>query len=57
MTKKDYELIAREIKDGEMLGNAFETKNTIALKLAKALQAENPRFDKEKFLKACGIEV
>ena len=63
MTKKDYELIAKAVK-------ASWTPNTIsdpnkalfnngvevtASYLVQVLQAENPRFDSERFRKACGI--
>lgn len=61
MTRKDYEKIARVIKaralthcthtdqrKGEMLD--------LALDLAVTFQQDNPRFDRARFLKACGIE-
>lgn len=57
MTKKDFELIARDIKNGEYIGNAFESRNQIAKRLASSLAKTNPRFNREKFLTACGVEI
>jgi hypothetical protein len=65
MTKKDYKLIAAQIArvrlnaatddnhergDHMRLGAAH-----IAANLARALRADNPRFDPVTFLLACGI--
>lgn len=58
MTKKDYELIARSIfvdisamkTDAEIAG-----AQAIAMGLAEQLQAMNPRFDRGRFLDACGV--
>lgn len=61
MTRKDYELIAGTIShavknyDGEdwtMLGAGA----AIARLLADELAEDNPRFDREKFLTACGVK-
>lgn len=57
MTKKDYELLA------EVLNNCYEAKqecNTatvtlVAEVLADHLQLDNPRFDRNRFLTACGV--
>jgi hypothetical protein len=59
MTKKDYELIASEIKEMvEMTKNydspAYNVVHTLAHNLAGTLKKENERFDYHKFLKACG---
>ena len=35
---------------------AYDAKMKIAYKFAEVLKKDNPRFDKTKFLKACGIE-
>ena len=53
MTKKDYELIADVLAVAYWHSN--DQKNHIAHDLADALQAENPRFNREIFLKACGV--
>lgn len=52
MTKKDFELIASVIKPLEI-----DFKGFIASCFADALASKNPRFNKDKFLKACGVEV
>lgn len=55
MSRKDYELIARiidELPTGDEVDRLI-----IAKEFAWALAHENPRFDRERFLKACGVEV
>lgn len=61
MTKKDYELIAT-ILDGQtivapsqMAAVCREQRDTYARAFADALARENPRFDRERFLRACGV--
>jgi hypothetical protein len=56
MTKKDYELIARSIYvDRDILDETQkETADLIARGLADQFQAMNPRFDRHRFLNACG---
>lgn len=58
MTKKDFELIAATIKDGIGINRAnsaaLATQQRIAERFATELAATNPRFDRERFLKACG---
>jgi hypothetical protein len=70
MTRKDFEKIAAIIRANTPLapnrrtlgGDAIEinikrrTAQTIAYSLADMLAADNPRFDRAKFLKACGLE-
>lgn len=48
MTKKDYEKIALAIATGEDIIN-------LTLELAEIFQADNPRFDRKRFLEACGL--
>jgi hypothetical protein len=54
MTRKDYQLIASVLKNfvGDM-GDVID-RDAMALELAKALGADNPRFDRDKFLLAAG---
>jgi hypothetical protein len=59
MTRKDYILIAdaiataRKVEQGEtVLVSVAHLANT----LATELQIENPRFNREIFLKACGVK-
>ena len=53
MTRKDYVLIAEVIATS--WHTSTDTKRTIALNMADALQNDNPRFDRERFLVACGV--
>lgn len=67
MTKKDYELIAQTIRifatEPEDFAGVFEddqpadqyTVRIIAYRLAGELQIDNSRFDRERFLTACGF--
>ncbi len=55
MTKKDFELIARVILELELSLGVSQSK-LIAECFAGALRGTNPRFDAERFLKACGVE-
>lgn len=63
MSKKTYEAVAavvrREVDQVPLLpesGPAVEwTSARIAAGLADVFAAENPRFDREKFLKAAGV--
>lgn len=61
MTKKDYELIAGGIRQGLLAvkGHNIRTEAvTMTAKfLAIELKLDNPRFNKTKFLQACGIET
>jgi hypothetical protein len=58
MTRKDYILIAAAIKYvRDNSGNACErTAALVAVELAMQLATDNPRFDRERFLKACGVK-
>ena len=57
MTRKDYNLIAQAITETrEAVGNDSAVQETLDLttdRLANWLSAENPGFDRTKFLKAC----
>lgn len=57
MTRKDYQLIAQVFAN---VGEIVELSETIgadlARNLANALQADNPRFDRARFLEACGVK-
>lgn len=53
MTKKDYELIA-EVIATSWHGNG-ELKFHLADNMANALETTNPRFNREMFLTACGV--
>lgn len=66
MTKKDYERLAQlvrytrqnisdEMPEDYLIGFKVATR-IMAHNMCTALQLDNPRFDRERFLKACGIE-
>ena len=64
MTKKDYELIAEAINEGYEL--AIKDTDTMTPKsitaeyivstLCRNLERENPRFNRDKYWEACGLE-
>ena len=62
MTRKDYVLLAEALADARRIALQSENspENTAAgvvlasLTLAQILQNENPRFDRARFLAACG---
>lgn len=63
MTRKDYELLADAIRVSINL-NQFQPPyeerlsaiRSVIYVLADFLLRENPRFDRERFEKACGLE-
>jgi hypothetical protein len=65
MTRKDYELIARSLRDSIADIRDFnivasrddidEIVSHITENVASALQSDNPRFYTARFLKACGV--
>lgn len=52
MTKKDYELIASVIRQMFSLG---DDQLYVADMFAVTLAKQNPRFDRDRFLQACGV--
>lgn len=59
MTRKDYVKIAAVLKrhcDVRHVDAAARSAMDIALDMASMLAADNPNFDRAKFLKACGME-
>lgn len=56
MTRKDFELIASAMNYGQTIpADDNQLYWTIDF-LANKLQATNPKFDRERFLEACGVE-
>lgn len=59
MTKKDYELIARNIaqvrREFRGVEDGVNAIRDVAVFIASDLERDNPRFDRERFLIACGI--
>lgn len=52
MSKKDYLLIAQAIAD---TWAEVESQRAIAESIATALEKDNPLFNRQRFLAACGI--
>lgn len=56
MTRKDYILIAKVFENFPRLDYGAESViEELAEEIAISLQAENPRFDRLRFLVACGV--
>jgi hypothetical protein len=68
MTRKDYVLIAAALKDARPIPKhelyaldhnerlCADTYRNVARSIADALAKDNPRFDRERFLTACGVQ-
>ena len=61
MTRKDYVLIAEAIKRANENWTGFAPEAGLAIEgLAKSLSVQlvidNPRFDRARFLTACGVK-
>ncbi len=63
MTKKDYELIAKAIHVSLIWSGSLEAQDRFieqhrmtAGYVADALERTNPRFNKDKFMAACGVK-
>jgi hypothetical protein len=54
MTRKDYVLIATSIECAWYLNDS--QRETIAKDFANSLSMDNPRFDRDRFLVACGVK-
>jgi len=62
MSKKDYELIAKAIYGSLIQSGSLEWQERFteqhritARHIANALERTNPRYDRERFLTACGV--
>jgi hypothetical protein len=53
MTRKDYVMIADTIATS--WHHSADSKADLAYRFADALEADNPRFDRHRFLVACGV--
>lgn len=56
MTKKHFEALAEIVRDA--CGFAYVNKHAqrwLALRLAAVCQETNPRFDRERFMRACKL--
>ena len=52
MTRRDFQLIADTIRE---LPQTIRLR--VALTFAENLRGTNPRFDRDRFLVACGVEL
>jgi hypothetical protein len=59
MTRKDYEAIARAIASARKATpyDALRYVDAVASNIADALAADNPRFDRERFIAAATEET
>jgi hypothetical protein len=57
MTKKDFEAVAKMIKENWVFSQKRSTYllQGVVFKIADYLQTKNKRFDRSKFIKACGF--
>lgn len=53
MTRKDYELLAETIATAWWY--SYDYQDSFVTALADKLESENPRFDRARFRKACGL--
>lgn len=60
MTKKDYIALAKTVKDQwDMVSNDAQDRANIkimAMRIAVVCKQDNPRFDADRFLTACGVQ-
>lgn len=52
MTKKHFQMFADEIKNSNL---SLENKKVMADIVVTVAEKDNPRFDRDRFLKACGF--
>ena len=59
MTKKDYQLIAGYVNvlriEARIGSEALESIEKTTVALCELLEEQNPRFNRDTFLKACGL--
>jgi hypothetical protein len=58
VSKKDFELIARVLRFRRGMltdEDAIEQVDILAAMFATELASTNPRFDRERFIAACGV--
>ena len=58
MTKKDYVLIAAALKSARDAEYLIQSQgvDTAARHICSVLADENPKFDRARFLAACGVQ-
>ena len=62
MTRKDYEALAKAIYGSLIQSGSLtdqdrfaEQHSVVVCRVAEVLERDNPRFDRELFVKACGV--
>lgn len=58
LTKKDFKIVAGILKDERTAVSSraeFDRIEGISLAMADYLATKNPEFDRDKFIKACGV--
>jgi hypothetical protein len=55
MTRKDYQAVADALKAMGTKTENWQAVTLAALALAPVFEADNPRFDSERFFNACGL--
>lgn len=55
MTRKDYEKIAGALASLKLVTQGKATHEQYCIAIANVLQADNERFNKARFLNACGM--
>ena len=56
LSKKYYKAIASAIQQSAHVGNGLLDKEDLINELSIFFKWDNPQFDKDRFLTACGIE-
>ena len=60
MTRKDYVAIAQILKDANVVWRGETNVETCLMNVCKnfalVLSSDNPRFDRARFLQACGVQ-
>ena len=57
MTKKDYEMVAKAIRERTVYAGYYIMKDVLIAKMCFAFKDENDKFDSDKFWRACKKEV
>lgn len=57
MTKKDFELVAAAVRKEVYQGGVSFGIRAVVSNLCANFSHANPRFNREKFIAACGIEA
>ena len=55
MTRKDYVVIAKAIKESSECDNTEELLSVLLTELCRSFKNDNELFNETKFLKACGV--